>query len=318
MAIRVPASGDLEEARSRVEPYVHRTPVVTSRNIDSIAGSTLFFKCENFQRVGAFKYRGATNAVFSLSDEEARRGVATHSSGNHAQALALAARTRGIRSYIVMPTSSPDVKINAVRRYGADITFCEPTLEGREKALERVVKRTGATFIHPYNDPRVIAGQSTASMELLEDTNDLDMVMTPVGGGGLLSGTCLAVKHHRPDVEVLAAEPSGADDARRSLEERKLIPSVDPDTICDGLLTSLGDLTFEIISDNVSRILPVEDRYTVEAMRLIFERMKMVVEPSAAVTLGAVIKYRREFENRRVGIILSGGNVDLDRLPWIR
>ena len=187
MAIRVPASGDLEEARSRVEPYVHRTPVVTSRNIDSIAGSTLFFKCENFQRVGAFKYRGATNAVFSLSDEEARRGVATHSSGNHAQALALAARTRGIRSYIVMPTSSPDVKINAVRRYGADITFCEPTLEGREKALERVVKRTGATFIHPYNDPRVIAGQSTASMELLEDTNDLDMVMTPVGGGGLLS-----------------------------------------------------------------------------------------------------------------------------------
>ena len=316
MVSDIPTRMDIEEAKARIEPYVHRTPVLSSRNINSMAGADLFFKCENLQRGGAFKFRGATNAVFSLSEKDARKGVATHSSGNHAQALALAARNRGIGAYIVMPRNSPDVKVNAVRDYGADITFCEPTLKDRETALEGLVERTGAEFIHPYNDPRVIAGQATACMELLEETPDLDMILTPVGGGGLLSGTSLAVKYFGNETSVLAAEPSGADDAKRSLEEGRLIPSVDPDTICDGLLTSLGDLTYRILKSNVERILTVEDDYTVKAMKLIFERMKMVVEPSAAITLGAVLRHGECFSNKRIGIILSGGNVDLEKLPW--
>jgi threonine dehydratase len=289
---------------------------MTSHYLDSLTGSGLFFKCENLQKVGAFKARGATNAVMSLTDPEARNGVATHSSGNHAQALAYAAGIRGIKAYIVMPKNAPAVKVEAVRGYGAEITFCEPTLQAREETLRTVVERTGAAIVHPYDDPRIVAGQGPAAKELFEDIPDLDIVMTPVGGGGLLGGTCLSARYFSPSIRVIAAEPSGASDAHRSLKEGRIIPSVDPDTVCDGLLTSLGKLNFSIIRECVEAILTVEDQSTISAMRTIMERMKVVVEPSACVTLGAVLSYPERFAGKRVGIVLSGGNVDMSRLPW--
>ncbi|MGA1820537.1 MAG: pyridoxal-phosphate dependent enzyme [Thermoplasmatota archaeon] len=279
-------------------------------------GAELFFKCENLQRVGAFKFRGATNAVLSLTEEEAENGVATHSSGNHAQALALAARNRGIPAYIVMPMNSPRVKVDAVKGYGAKITFCQPTLESRETTLEEVVKETGAYFIHPYNDPRIISGQGTAALELLDEIDPLDIVMAPVGGGGLISGTSLAVKGVSPETEVIAAEPLNADDAYRSFRTGMLMPSKNPDTIADGLRTSLSELTFRIIMDNVDDIVTVSEEGIVKAMRAIWERMKLLVEPSAAVPLGAILEKKLDASGKRIGIILSGGNVDLDRLPW--
>jgi len=311
-----PAREDIIEAHDRIRPFVHRTPVMTSMAIDSMVGSSLFFKCENLQKVGAFKARGATNAVMSISDEEARNGVATHSSGNHAQALAYAAGSRGIKAYIVMPANAPRVKVDAVRGYGAEIIFCEPTQEARETTLEAVVERTGAHFAHPYDDPRIVAGQATAAKELLEDVPDLDVVMTPVGGGGLLAGTCLAARYFSRGAEVIAAEPAGADDAKRSLEEGRIIPSKGPKTVCDGLLTSLGKLNFDIIRTCAKGIVSVEDEDTINAMRTIMERLKVVVEPSACVTLGALMGGRIDLSGRRVGIILSGGNVDLSHLPW--
>jgi len=312
---------DLEAIRAaarRIAPWAHRTPVITCRGIDRIAGAELHFKCENLQKVGAFKFRGATNAVFSLSEAEARRGVATHSSGNHAQALALAARNRGVPAHIVMPTSAPAVKRAAVEGYGGIVTECEPTLEARESTLNRVVERTGAVFVHPYDDLRVIAGQATACLELLEDVPAIDLVMAPVGGGGLISGTALAARHISPGTRVVAAEPAGADDAYRSLEEGRIVPSVDPDTIADGLLTSLGRRTFPIIREHVERIATVSDEAIAEAMRLLWERAKTVVEPSAATPLAALLEGRVEVTGLRVGIILSGGNADLDDLPWVR
>jgi len=312
-----PSLEDIRQAHRRIEPFIHRTPVLTSGTIDRMAGGEIFFKCENLQKAGAFKIRGACNAVFSLSDDEAKRGVATHSSGNHAAALALAARWRGIPAHVVMPENSPHVKKLAVAGYGAEIVFCKPTLEARERALAEVVARTGAAFIHPYNDLRVITGQGTAAIELCEQVQDLDLVVAPVGGGGLLSGTAVAVTLVSPKTAVIAAEPERADDAYRSFKSGRIVPSLDPNTIADGLRTSLGDLTFPIIQRYVRDIVLVSEEAIVEAMRCLWERMKILVEPSAAVPLGAVLSRRLDVAGRRVGLIVSGGNVDLDRLPWV-
>jgi threonine dehydratase len=311
-----PSKTEIEEAHLRIKSIVHRTPVFRSHALNSISGCTLFFKCENFQKVGAFKFRGASNAVFSLPADQLRRGVATHSSGNHAQALALAASYRNTRAYIVMPENAPSVKRRAVEGYGAEIIDCASTLQSREETLDRVIERTSATFIHPYDDLRVICGQATCAKELIEDIPDLDIILAPVGGGGLLSGTALSAHYYAPSITVLAGEPSGADDAWRSLNAGKIIPSMNPKTIADGLLTSLGARTFPLIQQFVDSILRVDDADTIVAMRLIWERMKLVVEPSAAVPFGAVLKNPDQFRGKKVGIILSGGNVDLDHLPW--
>ncbi|NIS70078.1 MAG: pyridoxal-phosphate dependent enzyme [Proteobacteria bacterium] len=311
-----PTIEDIREAVERIRPFVHRTPVLTCSTLNRICGTEMFFKCENFQKVGAFKIRGATNAVFALDDQEASRGVATHSSGNHAAALALAARWRGIRAYVVMPQNAPRVKIDAVTGYGAEIVFCEPTLEAREETLAEVVSTTGAAFVHPYNDPLVIAGQGTAALELCEEVTGLDVVMTPVGGGGLLSGTAITVSAVSPQAEVIAAEPERADDAYRSFRARRLIPATNSDTLADGLLTSLGDLTFSIIIRYVKDIYTVSEEGIVQAMRYIWERMKIIVEPSAAVPLGALLAKPKHLLGKRIGVILSGGNVDLADLPW--
>ena len=312
----LPTVNDITTAAARIAPWIHRTPVMTSRAIDAIAGCTVFFKCENLQKVGAFKFRGASNAVLSLTDEEAAHGVATHSSGNHAQALALAARMRGIPATIVMPSNAPAIKKAAVAGYGARIVECEPTLAARESTLDAVVRETGAVFVHPYNDGRVITGQATAARELIEDIPDLHILMTPVGGGGLLGGSALAAAYLSPDTAVIGAEPEGADDAARSFRAGYIIPSEAPRTIADGLLTSLGDRTFAIIQRHVRDIVTVSDDAIIRAMRLVWERMKIIIEPSAAVPLAAVLDRRLEAGGQRIGIILSGGNLDLDRLPW--
>ena len=317
---QTPEAPDLKEIRAaaeRIRPYAHRTPVLTCSSLDSMAGAELFFKCENLQKVGAFKFRGAANTVFSLSEEEAARGVATHSSGNHAQALALAARLRGIPAHIVMPENSPKVKVAAVRGYGARVVFCPPTQQDREQTLERIVADTGATFIHPYNNLGIIAGQATCALELLEQASDLDVVVAPVGGGGLLSGTALCCRYLRPRVRVVAGEPKGADDAFRSVRDGRIYPSENPRTVADGLRTSLGTLTFPIIRRYVERIVTVEEEAIVAAMRHIWERMKILVEPSAAVPLAAILEGAIETSGKRIGVILSGGNLDLDNLPWL-
>ncbi len=314
--MRIPTIDDIRKAHGTIRSLVHWTPVMRSTAINKITGSELFFKCENFQKVGAFKFRGASNAVACLTDEEAARGVATHSSGNHAQALALAASLRGIRSYIVMPDNSPKVKKDAVAGYGAEIVFCEPTLQARETTLNEVVAGTGAAFIHPYNNPNVIAGQGTAALELLGETGSPDIVMAPVGGGGLMSGTSIAVRALSPATLIIGAEPEGADDAFRSFRDGVIHPSVNPKTIADGLLTSLGDLTFAVIRQNVHAILTVSEENIIKSMRLIWERMKIIVEPSSAVPLGAVLQNPEFFAGKRTAIILSGGNADLAKLPW--
>ncbi len=307
---------DIQAAAARIAGKVHRTPVLTCATIDGMAGAQLFFKCENLQKVGAFKMRGATNAVFSLAAEEAARGVATHSSGNHAQALALAARLRGVPAYVVMPSTAPAVKRAAVADYGAEIITCEPTLAARESTLKEVVARTGAAFVHPYDNDDIIAGQGTAALELLTDYPDLEVVMAPVGGGGLLSGTALATRALAPRAEIIAAEPEGADDAFRSLAAGQIIPSEKPDTVADGLLTSLGVRNFPIIQEHVSVIWLVDDPAIVAAMRLVWERMKIIIEPSSAVCLAAVLARPELVAGKRIGMIISGGNVDLGRLPW--
>ncbi len=314
--MKIPVFEDVEQARSRIKKYVHRTPVLTSESLNGLLGGEFFFKCENFQRVGAFKFRGASNAVLSLTDEEASHGVATHSSGNHAAALALAARNRGIKSMIVMPENAPEIKKAAVAGYGAEIIFCKPTLQARETTLKKVVDRTGATFIHPYNNFNVITGQGTAALELLEEIPDLDIIITPVGGGGLLSGTAIAAKALKKGIQVFAGEPKGADDAYHSLKSGKIVPSNNPKTIADGLLTSLGTMTYAVISEHVDEIITVSENNIIAAMRMIWERMKIVVEPSAAVPLAAVKEKPELFAGKRAGIILSGGNVDLGKLPF--
>ena len=312
----LPDYTDVEKAHDIIHKYAHQTPVLTSASINKIVGGSLFFKCENFQKVGAFKFRGACNAVFSLSEEEAQKGVATHSSGNHAAALALAAKMRGIAAHIVMPRTSPEIKKKAVAGYGAHITFCEPTLEARETTLAKVVEETGATEIHPYNNFFVIAGQGTAAKELIEEKVEFDVIIAPVGGGGLLSGTAISTKQLLPECKVIAAEPAGADDAFRSFRAGKLIPSVNPKTIGDGLLTSLGERNFAIISEKVDDIVTVSEEKIVEAMRLIWERMKIIIEPSSAVPLAAILENKIDVKNKKVGIILSGGNLDLGKLPF--
>jgi threonine dehydratase len=314
--IKIPDYTDIEKAHARISPLIHRTPVLTSKSINQITGSNIFFKCENLQKVGAFKFRGACNAVFSLFEEEAAKGVATHSSGNHAAALALAARMRGIPAYIVMPRTAPEIKKKAVAGYGGIITFCEPTLQARETTLAKVSAETGATEVHPYDNFFVIAGQGTAAKELIEDAGEFDLVMAPVGGGGLLSGTSLSVKKLNPDCKVIAAEPIGADDACRSFHAGVIYPSENPKTIADGLLTSLSQRTFTIIRKNVDDIVTVSEEKIVEAMRLIWERMKIIIEPSSAVPLAAILEGKVDVAGKKVGIILSGGNLDLGKLPF--
>lgn len=312
----LPTLDDIRAAAARIAPHAHRTPVLRSSAIDAMMGMRLFFKCENFQKVGAFKFRGACNTVMGLSDDEARAGVATHSSGNHAQALALAARMRGIPAHVVMPENSPRIKQAAVRDYGAEIISCKPTQAARESTLTEVVARTGATFVHPYNDLRVITGQATCAMELLEDVTDLDAVLAPVGGGGLMSGTALAVHYLAPHVRAIGAEPAGADDAHRSLQAGRILPSEDPRTVADGLRTSLGSHTFRILSTYLERIALTREESIIRAMRLVWERMKIIIEPSCAVPLSTLMDNDLGLSGKRVGIILTGGNVDLDRLPW--
>lgn len=311
-----PTSETLTEALDRVKSHIHRTPVLTCSSIDQIAGAELYFKCENFQKIGAFKIRGAINAVFSLTEKELVNGVATHSSGNHAQALAYAAKQKNIPAHIVMPKTAPEVKVAAVRGYGAEIFFCEPTQEAREEMIQEILTRTGAEYIHPFDDYQIIAGQSTAALEFFEEIPSLDHLITPVGGGGLLAGTSLAAKYFSPKTKVLAGEPEGADDAYQSLKLGKIVPNQSVSTIADGLHTNVGVRNFEIIKENVEQIITVSDGEIIAAMKLLWERMKIVVEPSGAVPLAAILNSKEEFRGTRVGIILSGGNIDLTKLPF--
>jgi threonine dehydratase len=311
----------IRAAHDRIRAKIHRTPILTSEVLDALSGQRLFFKCENLQKVGAFKARGATNAVLLLSDDEARRGVVTHSSGNHAAALARAAKLRGIPAYIVMPNNSPRAKQSAVARYGGDIILCEPTLAAREASARQVMQRTGAAFIHPYDNLNVMAGQGTTAIEMLEDVPDLDVILCPVGGGGQLSGIAVAAKNLRADIRVIGVEPSAADDAARSLREGRIVPVGVPVTIADGLKTSLGEKPFAEIMRLVDDIVTVSEAGIVQSMRLIWEVMKIIVEPSGAVAYAAVLEGSfKSSPSRigpaRIGIVLSGGNLDLERLPW--
>ena len=316
MSITLPTFAEVVEAHASVRRFAHRTPILTSESIDRVTGAHVYFKCENFQKGGAFKFRGAIHAVMSLSNAAAARGVCTHSSGNHAAALALAAQKRGIDAYVVMPDNAPEVKKKAVAGYGAKIFFCSPTLAARESTLAEVAAETGATEIHPYDNFHVIAGQGTAALEMLEDSPELDMVLAPVGGGGLLAGTALAVAHLSPRTRVIGCEPAGADDAYRSFLLGQIVPSIDPETIADGLLTSLGQRNFAIIRDKVEQIVTVSEESIIEALRMIWERMKIVVEPSSSVPLAAILEGKIESSNKKTGIIISGGNLDLGNLPF--
>jgi threonine dehydratase len=304
------------ESAKLIAPFIHRTPVLSSKSINEITGAEIFFKCENFQKIGAFKFRGATNALQSLTEEEKKNGVATHSSGNHAQALALAARNSKTKAFIVMPNNSSLIKMKAVRGYGGEIIPCDPGVDAREGALVEVLKKTGATLIHPYNDYRIIAGQATAAKELIEEIKDLNIIMTPVGGGGLLSGTALSAHYFSPKIDVIAGEPVNADDAYRSILKGSIMPVSLLETIADGLRTSLGDKTFAIIKKHVKEIITVKEEEIVTAMRIIWERMKIIIEPSSAVPFAAVLKHKEQFKGKRIGIILTGGNVDIDHLPF--
>ena len=315
--LMVPTFDDVLAAHARVAPYIHRTPVLTSSFLNELTGAELFFKCENFQKAGAFKVRGACNAVFGLTDEMAAKGVATHSSGNHALSLSYAAGRRGIPCHVVMPRTAPQAKKDAVLGYGGQITECEPSTSSREAVFAEVQARTGAEFVHPYNDPRVIAGQGTCSRELLEQVDGLDAVIAPIGGGGMISGTCLTLSTLAPGVEVFAAEPLNADDAARSFRAGKIIADDAPETVADGLKVPLKDLTWHFVSRHVTDVLTATEDQIVEAMKLIWKRMKIVMEPSSAVPLASILANRDRFKGRRVGVIVTGGNVDLDRLPWM-
>lgn len=303
----------ISEAHERIQPYIERTPVLTSASLNELAGCQLYFKCENFQKVGAFKARGATNAALKLSKEERAKGLATHSSGNHAQAIARAGKMLGVKSYIVMPRTAPEIKKRGVRGYGGEIFECEPTLQAREETLAKVIAKTGASEIHPFNNYDVVEGQATCAKELFEQAGGLDIVVAPVGGGGLLSGTALAAKFFSPTTVVMAGEPAGSDDAYRSMQSGKIEPA-QSNTIADGLLTTLGDKTFPIIYENVKEVITVTDEEIIAAMRLIWERLKIIVETSCAVPFAAVLKEKEKFKGKRVGIILTGGNVDLEKV----
>jgi threonine dehydratase len=308
----------IRTAHARIRPHIVRTPVLTNEWLDAACGGRLFFKCENLQHVGAFKARGATNAIFSLSDTEAAHGVATHSSGNHAAAVARAARLRGIPAFIVMPSNSNPAKIRNVERYGGRITLCEPTHAARETACARLIAETGAALIHPFNDFRVMAGQGTAALELLEEHPEFDVILCPVGGGGLLCGTAVAAKSLHPAIRIIATEPAGADDAARSLRAGHIVPAPRIDTIADGLRTTLGENNFPLIQRYVDEVVTVSEAGIITAMRRLWEELKIIVEPSAAVPVAAILEGKVSVTGRRAGIILSGGNVDLDALPWTR
>ncbi|WP_312528365.1 beta-hydroxyaspartate dehydratase BhcB [Paracoccus sp. (in: a-proteobacteria)] len=312
----IPNLGDMFAARERISPYVHRTPVLTSRMLNELTGAELFFKCENLQKAGAFKARGASNAVFSLSDEQAARGVATHSSGNHGTCLSYAAGRRGIPCTVVMPRTAPQAKKDAVIGYGGRVVECEPSTSSREAVFAEVVAETGAEFVHPYNDWRVIAGQATCSAELIEQVEGLDAVVAPIGGGGMVSGTCLTLSNLAPHVQIYAAEPLNADDAARSFRAGRIIADDAPNTVADGLKVPLKELTWHFVRNHVTDILTATEDEIVDAMKLIWKRMKIVMEPSSAVPLATIIKNRELFAGKRVGLIITGGNVDLDKLPW--
>ena len=311
----IPTAEELQKTSVRINNFIHKTPVLSSKNINEIAGCSIYFKCENFQKMGAFKMRGASNAILKLTNEQQQNGVITHSSGNFGQAVALSAKLCNIKATIVMPSNAPAVKKEAVKGYGATIIECKPTLEAREATANAIVKSTGATFLHPYNCYNVIAGNSTATIELLEQKNQLDSIIAPIGGGGLISGTALACNYFS-NVKVYGAEPKGADDAFRSFKEGKIIPMDNPNTIADGLRTSLGDKGFDIIMKHVSDIFTCEESEIIEAMKLIWERMKIIIEPSCAVPLAVLLKNKDHFKSQKVGIIITGGNVDLSKLPF--
>ena len=313
----IPTFQDMLDAHERIKPYIHRTPVLTSSYFNDLVGAELFFKCENFQKAGAFKVRGASNAVFGLSDEMAERGVATHSSGNHALSLSYAAGRRGIPCHVVMPRTAPEAKKAAVRGYGGIITECEPSTSSREEVFAEVQAKTGAEFVHPYNDPRVIAGQGTCSREFMEQTGGVDMMVAPIGGGGMISGTCLTLSHMAPEVEIIASEPEQADDAYRSFKAGHIIADDAPQTIADGLKVPLKELTWHFVSNHVTDILTASEQEIIDAMKLTWQRMKIVMEPSCAVPLATILKNKDRFKGKRVGVIITGGNVDLAKLPWM-
>jgi threonine dehydratase len=314
--MQVPTLTDIRAAYSRIKPYIHQTPVLHSRMLNEIFGCELFFKCENFQKAGAFKFRGATNAILSLTAEERRNGVVTHSSGNHAGALALAARMNGVKAYIVMPDNAPVVKKNAVAGYGAEITFCKPTLQSREDATREIMAKTGATLVHPYDNFNVICGQGTAALELLEENKDLEIVVAPVGGGGLMSGTSASIKGLNNNISVIGAEPLNANDAYISFTTGILTPSANPVTVADGLLTSLSELTFTVIKKNVDGIFTAKESSIIESMLFVWERMKIIIEPSSATVLGIIRENPGFFKGKKTGLIISGGNVDFRKLPF--
>ena len=307
---------DIEAAHERIRPHVHRTPVFTNNSLNELSGAELYFKCDNFQKAGSFKIRGATNTVEQLTIEELNRGVATTSSGNHGAALSMAVTRRGGKTKVVMPNNTPKIKINNVERNGGEVVWCEPEQESRESVLKELIEKTGAVVVHPYNDERIMAGQGTCAKELLEDHPELDVIVSPVSGGGLLSGTLLSSKALNTDIQVFGAEPAEADDAYRSLKLGKIVPNETINTICDGLRAQIGGLTFPVISDLVDDIITVTEEEIIDSMRMIWERLKMIVEPSSSITLGAVLKNKDKFNGKKVGLIISGGNVDLDHLPW--
>ena len=313
----IPTFGDVLAAHERIAPHIHRTPVLTSSYLNALTGAELFFKCENFQKAGAFKARGASNAVFGLTEAQAARGVATHSSGNHGLSLSYAAGRRGIPCTVVMPRTAPQAKKDAVQGYGGRVVECEPSTTSREAVFAEVLKETGAEFVHPYNDPRVIAGQATCSRELLEQVSELDAVVAPIGGGGMISGTCLTLSTLAPGVEIYAAEPKNADDAARSFRAGHIIADDAPETVADGLKVPLKELTWHFVKNYVEDILTAEEDEIVEAMKLTWKRMKIVIEPSCAVPLATILKNRDRFAGKRVGVVITGGNVDLDKLPWM-
>ena len=315
--MHLPDYDDVCRAQERIAPWIHRTPILTSATFDAMTGATLFFKCENFQKAGAFKSRGAVNAVFGLDETDARRGVATHSSGNHGMALARAAACRGIDCTVVMPETAPRAKVAAVRGYGGSVVFCAPRNTARQQTLDEIVAESGANVVPPYDDARVIAGQGTCAKELLEDVEGLDMVIAPIGGGGLVAGTALSCRALSPTTRLLAAEPANADDAYRSLAAGERLVEDAPDTIADGLKASLGELNWDIVRRHVDEILLAQEAAIVEAMHLIWQRMKIIIEPSCALPLAAILHHPERFAGQRVGVILTGGNVDLDRLPWL-
>ena len=313
----IPTFNDVETAQERIKPYIHKTPVLSSIYLNKICGAELYFKCENFQKAGAFKARGASNAVFGLSNEVALKGVVTHSSGNHGLSLAYAAGRKGIPVTVVMPHTAPEPKKDAVRDYGGTIVECEPSSTSREETSARVVAESGADFVHPYNDPRVISGQATCSLELLEQTGGLDAVIAPIGGGGMISGSCLAMSNVAPEIKIFAAEPKNADDAYRSFKAGYIIADDAPVTVADGLKVPLKDLTWHFVSKYVEDILIATEQEIIDAMKLIWQRMKIVIEPSSAVPLATILKNKNIFSGKRVGVIITGGNVDLDKLPWV-